>query len=80
MVLTLSSYKFISRDYFSLCFDIQEHYLIPQLPTKNIYPPVSDVVPSCNCKQCSRKSCVCVKHVLPYKVNDTCENKFENNK
>ena len=66
-------------------YDIKERYLIPKVPTENIYPPIDELVPSCNCKKCSRKNCLCVKHGLSCisfcacKINNTCENKFKNN-
>ena len=88
--ITYTQIHCINRDFKTLDpimfgYDIKERYLIPKVLTENIYPPIDELVPSCNYKKCSRKSCLCVKHSLSCisfcacKKNNTCENKFKNN-
>ena len=41
----------------------------------NIYPPISELVPSCKkCKNCSRKNCHCVQAALSCITFCSCQN------
>ena len=32
-----------------------ENYILPEKPEDNIYPPTSELIPSCNCNTCTTK-------------------------
>ena len=54
------------------------------MPTKvdTLLPPFDDFIPNCNCKVCSRTTCICVAAELPCcsfcycSRNNTCKNKY----
>ena len=61
-----------------------EDCLLPEKACINIYPPIEELVPSCNCETCARKSCSCVRSGLSCisfcacQIEDTCKNRYKN--
>ena len=38
--------------------DTSSNAIVPK-NNSNIYPPISELIPSCNCKKCTTKACCC---------------------
>lgn len=62
---------------------ISENCLLPKRVCDNIYPSVQELIPSCNCKTCSRKSCNCVREGVSCisfcacQNENSCKNKYK---
>ncbi|OXU22397.1 hypothetical protein TSAR_010977, partial [Trichomalopsis sarcophagae] len=62
-------------------FKKENDLLIPEIVTI-LLPPINDLVPSCNCKVCSRKTCCCVAAEIECcsfcfcHRDKTCQNKY----
>ena len=61
-----------------------DNYLLPE-KIKNLFPPIDELILSCNCQKCTTKRCCCFKNNLnctkfcKCKIDETCENIYNNN-
>ena len=45
-------------------FEEEGEFLMPA-KVKALLPPISELVPSCTCKKCKKKTCICVVNKIP---------------